>query len=294
MPDRTIIGVLLAVITMVAMAAVIPEPRKVAPGATGGGTPASSSSGDRVEAELERYRSMMAAGDPFANPGYLNVDRGETLWTQPSGQKNADLTMCDLGKGTGVVDGAYAELPRYFADAGRVLDLEGRLLWCMVHLQGRSAAELIKNRFSTPERTSDLEDLAAYVASKSNGKKLAAPQAHAREAEAYRLGEALFHRRQGPYDLACASCHGEPGRRIRLQPLPYFDDPAQARAVMATWPAYRVSQNALRTMQHRLYDCFWQMRLPQVDYASDVTIALTTYLAVKGAGAPIQAPSIKR
>ena len=186
MPDRTIIGVLLAVITMVAMAAVIPEPRKVAPGATGGGTPASSSSGDRVEAELERYRSMMAAGDPFANPGYLNVDRGETLWTQPSGQKNADLTMCDLGKGTGVVDGAYAELPRYFAD------------------------------------------------------------------------------------------------------------PAQARAVMATWPAYRVSQNALRTMQHRLYDCFWQMRLPQVDYASDVTIALTTYLAVKGAGAPIQAPSIKR
>lgn len=298
MVDRTIIGVLMAATAMVAVAAVIPEPRKAAPLPTAG-QPAASGAGAegsaaRIEAELERYRSMMDAGDPFANPGYLNVDRGETLWSQPAGQKNADLSMCDLGKGPGVVIGAYAELPRYFEDAGRVLDLEGRLLWCMVHLQGRSAAEMIKNRFSTPERTSDLEDLAAFVASKSNGKKLAPPQTDPREVAAYRLGEALFFRRQGPYDMACASCHGEPGRRIRLQPLPYFDDPAQARAVMATWPAYRVSQNALRTMQHRLYDCYWQMRLPQVDYTSDVTIALTAYLAGKGAGAVIQAPSIKR
>lgn len=288
MGERTIIGVLLAVAAMIVFAALIPERRRAPL------PPPADASQERIEAELDRYRTMMAGGDPFSNPGYLNVDRGELIWSQAAGQKNADLTMCDLGKGPGVVDGAYAELPRYFADAGRVLDLEGRLLWCMVHIQGRSSVELLKSRFSTPDHSSDLEDLTAFVASKSNGRKLSPPQAHAKEQQAYRNGEALFYRRQGPFDASCATCHSLPGRRIRLQPLPDFKEPADARAVMASWPAYRVSQNTLRTMEHRLYDCFWQMRLPQVDYASDGVIDLTTYLAVQGAGGVIQVPSIKR
>ena len=288
MRDHTIPGVALAILAMIVLAALLPEPRRSAPAAL------VAPGQDRIEAELERYRSMMAGGDPFSNPGYLNVDRGEQLWSTPAGQKNADLSICDLGKGAGVVVGAFAELPRYFADAGRVLDLEGRLLWCMVHIQGRSAVELIKLRFSNPDHTSDLEDLSAFVASKSNGMKLAPPLGHAREKAALAAGEARFFRRQGPFDMSCASCHGVSGRRIRLQPLPAFSEVKEARAVMSSWPAYRVSQNALRTMEHRLYDCFWQMRLPKADYASDGVIALTSYLAHKGAGAVIQVPSIKR
>ncbi len=33
---------------------------------------------DASEKEIEKYRKMI--GDPMANPGYLNVDRGEDLW----------------------------------------------------------------------------------------------------------------------------------------------------------------------------------------------------------------------
>lgn len=250
---------------------------------------------DKVDRELERFRGMLDASDPFSNPGYLFVDRGADLWAKLSGPRDVALAAsCDLGLGVGKVDGAYARLPRYFPDVGRVLDLEGRLLWCMVNLQGRSMTELIKNRFSTPERTSELEDLTAFVASKSNGQPLAAPLEHVKEKQARALGETIFFRRQGPWDFACATCHGEPGKRIRLQALPAFDVAKEAQAVMRSWPAYRVSQNTLRTMQHRLYDCFWQMRLPAVDYASDVTVALTSYLAAKGAGGIIEAPSIKR
>ncbi len=256
------------------------------------GAAAKSAPGDQVERELERYRAMLS--DPFANPGLLFVDRGEQHWTTPAGPKNASLEACDLGKGPGTLEGAYAELPRYFADAGRVLDLEGRLLWCMETLQGRDPKEVVKTKFSTADKTSELEDLTAFVANKSNGQKLAIKLDHSKEKEAYAVGEALFNRRQGPWDFACATCHEYEGKRIRLQNLPTFNDPKQAGAVMGTWPAYRVSQNTVRTMQHRLYDCFWQMRLPAVDYASDVTVALTTYLAKKGEGGVIEAPSIKR
>jgi sulfur-oxidizing protein SoxA len=34
---------------------------------------------DESEKEIERYRAMI--NDPMANPGYLNVDRGEVLWS---------------------------------------------------------------------------------------------------------------------------------------------------------------------------------------------------------------------
>ena len=99
---------------------------------------------DAVERELEKYRSMMKA-DPWSNPANLDADRGEVLWKKSAGPKNASLEQCDLGKGPGKVDGAFAELPRYFADADRVMDAETRILWCREKLQGIDNAEFLKN-----------------------------------------------------------------------------------------------------------------------------------------------------
>lgn len=78
---------------------------------------------DETEKAVEKYRQMLRE-DPWSNPGLLDADRGEGLWKAPSGPNNVSLEKCDLGKGAGVVDGALAELPRYFADAGKVMDLE--------------------------------------------------------------------------------------------------------------------------------------------------------------------------
>src|SRR3954447_24794174 len=80
--------------------------------------------------EIAKYRAALQDG----NPAELWEARGEDLWKKPRGPKNVSLERCDLGLGAGVVKGAYAQLPKYFADAGRVLDLESRLVWCMVNL----------------------------------------------------------------------------------------------------------------------------------------------------------------
>ena len=48
------------------------------------------------------------------------------------------------------------------------------------------------------------------------------------------------------------------------------------------------------TMQHRIADCYWQMRLPLIDYGSDVTVALTMFLVNQAKGGDITAPQIKR
>lgn len=248
---------------------------------------------DASEKEIERYRAMI--NDPMANPGYLAVDRGEALWAEPRGTKNVSLETCDLGQGPGKLEGAYAQLPRYFADADKVMDLEQRLLWCMDKIQGLDVKPIMAKPFSGPGRGSDMEDLVAFIANKSNGMKIATPVAHAKEKEAYAIGEALFYRRSAINDFSCSTCHGDPGKRIRLQGLPQLDKPGKdAQLTMASWPTYRVSQSALRTMQHRLWDCYRQMRMPAPDYASEAVTALAVFLNAQAAGGELNVPSIKR
>ena len=255
-----------------------------------GGAPAT----DSTERELEKYRSMLK-DDPWSNPAMLDVDRGEELWKTPRGPRNVSLQRCDVGRGPGRLKGAFALLPRYFRDAKRVMDLETRLVWCMEKLQGFARADILKRPYSKAnEPGTDLEALATYIAHESRGYKFRPSLRYRKEKEALAVGEALFFRRQGPMDFSCATCHVDPGKRIRLQELPVLVQPEIARQEIGDWPAYRVSQGTVMTMQHRITDCYWQMRLPQIDYGSDVTVALTMYLVNQAKGGEITAPQIKR
>src|SRR5260221_5421243 len=240
--------------------------------------------------EIQRYRQMIAEGSPVE----LFEFAGEELWKRPQGPSNVSLEKCDLGRGPGVLKGAYARLPRYFKDADRVMDLETRLLHCMTTVQGRSREEATKRVFGTEDAPSEMEYLSAYIAAASRGAPMAPGAAHPKEREAYALGQKLFFYRAGPWDFSCASCHGEQGKRIRMQELPVLSTPAAARPVDATWPAYRVSNSQFKTMQWRINDCYRQMRMPEPNYTSDLTIAIATYLTVTGRGEPYLGPGTKR
>lgn len=248
---------------------------------------------EEAGAEIERYREMI--NDPMANPAYLNVDRGEELWRTARGGKNVSLESCDLGKGPGVVEGAYAELPRYFADAKKVMDLEQRLLWCMENVQSLDTKEILSRKFGKPGATSDMEDLVAFIANKSSGMSFKAPLQHEEEKRAYAIGEELFYRRSSLMDFSCATCHSGDNQRIRLQELPNLSKQGKdAQASLGSWPTYRVSQSQMRTMQHRLWDCYRQMRMPAPEYGSDGITALLVYLTKQAEGGTLNVPSIKR
>ena len=240
--------------------------------------------------EIAKYRAALQDG----NPAELWEARGEGLWTTPRGPKNVSFATCDLGLGPGVVKGAYAQLPKYFADADRVMDLETRLVWCMVTQQGATDADARKNPFGGPGQKSDIEALVAYVTSESRGVKMHVALDHPKEKEAFALGEKMFVYRGGTHDFSCATCHGEDGKRIRLQDLPNLMSVAGAQKAYTTWPAYRVSQGELRTFQWRLNDCFRQQRFPELVFTSEASIALTMYLARNANGAAFDAPAIKR
>lgn len=238
---------------------------------------------------IAQYRAMLQDG----NPAELFVDKGELLWSEARGPKHASLQACDLGLGPGVLEGAWVQLPRYFKDTQRVQDLESRLLSCMQTLQGFDAQAIAQTPFGVGEQI-NVSALAAFVASKSEGKAFQLPQSHVEERRFYEMGKRLFYTRAGPYDFSCSTCHSQSDKRIRLQDLPNLTTPEGATAGFGAWPAYRVSNGQMWSMQQRLNDCFRQQRFPYPVFASDATIALGVFMGVNAKGGLAIAPALKR
>ncbi len=80
-------------------------------------TPAAAQTEDPVAAEFDKFREVLEQD----NPAELWEIKGEQLWKSPGGPNKVSLEKCDLGLGPGVVKGAYAQMPRYFADVDRVM-----------------------------------------------------------------------------------------------------------------------------------------------------------------------------
>jgi len=225
------------------------------------------------------------------NPAWIVIEQGEALFKQARGPKNASLERCDFGKGPGVVDGAYAELPRFFADTGKVMDLETRLVHCMKTLQGFTDDDAaIRQRHGS---ASDMMKLQSYIGSKSSGYAWNPPMKHPLEKAMRNAGEVMFYRRSGTMDFNCATCHSQTGKRIRASVLPNLYEPNEWTKAIS-WPAHRVGHEEVRSSQHRLLECLWQMRYPNIKGGSDASIALISFWTDAARGAPAIVPDLKR
>jgi len=225
------------------------------------------------------------------NPALWTADEGEALFNEQRGPNNISLETCDLGKGPGVVEGAYVELPRYFADTGRVMDLESRLVYCMTTIQGFSPDDPeVKQRHGSD---SDMMKLQTFIASKSSGLPWNPPLDHPLEQAMRDAGEVMFYRRAGTSDFSCATCHTGTGNRIRASVLPNINEPHEWTKAIS-WPAFRVGQQNVRSSTHRVRGCYWQMRQPQITPGSDAAIALMSYWTDAARGQPAILPDKKR
>ncbi len=283
---RAVIALSALVLACAAHAQMAAAPRKAAAQARH----TASTQKDAVTADFEKFRELMED----ASPAELFEAKGEELWKARRGPKNASLEQCDLGLGPGVLKGAYVRLPRYFADAGEMMDAERRIVYCMVTLQGFKAEDLAKQPFSTESHTPDPVSLVTYVAGQSRGMKIAVPQKDPKEREAYNIGREIFNFRAGPWDFSCASCHGEDGKRIRTQELPNLTSKQDAVRAFQGWPGYRMTGGLMHTLQWRMNDCFRQQRFPEPGYASETIADLLTYMGVNANGHVYKGPGIKR
>lgn len=247
------------------------------------------------EEKFGAFRDMLSED----NPGEFWIDAGKALFEEKRGPKQRSLQACDFGLGPGVLKGAYAQMPRYFADTGRVESLEGRLLTCMVRLQGFKEQDILQPHYlNAAEENStrdELTQLTAYVAAQSNGLPFSAALRHPAEQRAHDLGQYVFNRRMGSMDLSCANCHGSAGKVLRGVNLPVLTDPATAGKVTSAFPAYVLKDGNVRTWWWRNQRCVLAMRLPWLITGSDLDVALTLFQIKQGEGSrqPIAVPGTK-
>ena len=282
---------LAALFSAAAGAADKPAPTAKAAAKTAPAQPAAAPAAkDHVTAEFEKFREVLEED----NPAELFEAKGEDIWKNKKGPAGKSLADCDLGLGPGVVKGAYVQMPRYFADVGKVMDAERRVVHCMVTYLGYKEADIRKQPFSNDKVTPDHVSVLTYVAAQSKGMPVAVPQKTAQEREAYGVGKEIFNYRAGPYDFSCSSCHRDTGMRIRMQVLPNLTEKGEAIKAFYGWPGYRMTGGFMLTQQWRMNDCFRQQRFPEPRYLSDSISALLTYLTVNANGKTYNGPGIKR
>lgn len=243
------------------------------------------------------YRAALAED----NPGEFWVEDGKALFHKKRGSKNESLEKCDFGLGAGVLKGAFAQMPRYFKDTGRVETLEGRLVTCMTTLQGFKEEDILKphyvNAGEEDSRVDELTQLTSYVAAQSNGMPFAIKLSNDAEKHSYELGKMTFFRRMGAMDLSCANCHGPEakGRTIRGVELPILTDTKSIGPIMAAFPAYVLKDANMRTPWWRNERCILAMRLPWLKTGSEIDAALTMFMGYQASqdAAKIQIPGLK-
>ena len=266
------------------------QPAKKAPPPAKSPNPAVAPAKSAISEEFEKFRDVLEED----NPAELFEARGEDIWKNRKGPDGASMAQCDLGLGAGVVKGAYVQMPRWFADVGKVMDAERRVVHCMVKYLGYKEEDIRKQPFSNDRVTPDHVSVITYVAGQSRNMKIAAPQKHPKEIETYNIGKEIFAYRAGPYDFSCATCHGNDGLRIRTQDLPNLRKQDEAIRAYQGWSGYRMTGGFMLTQQWRMNDCFRQQRFPEPTYLSDSITALLDYMTVTANGQVYKGPGIKR
>ncbi|ADH65257.1 diheme cytochrome SoxA (sulfur oxidation) (plasmid) [Allomeiothermus silvanus DSM 9946] len=205
-------------------------------------------------------------------PGDLFASQGEELFHAKRGPKGKSLEECDFGLGPGKLEGAYARLPRYFPDTGKVEDLETRIVSCMERIQGFKP-EVIKR--------DEVVALTTFVASKSTKAKIAVRPQHPAELAMYTLGRELWYTRAGPRDMSCAICHDNyAGKRVRLSPVM-----SPKQGLGSEWPAYRFEEDRMYTFENRIQFCYTSVGIPAPAFYSEPQIALTMYILTEASKA---------
>ena len=75
--------------------------------------------------------------------------------------------------------------------------------------------------------------------------------------------------------------------------LPYVGNPQEWTKAIS-WPALRVGQHNVRSTNHRLRGCLYQMRYPNLKPGSETYMALISYWTDAARGQPAILPDMKR
>lgn len=216
------------------------------------------------------------------NPAELFLMQGEEfLQAQIGGEAG-------LAKFLGVKEDALAKeiarFPKYIKKIDMVVGLDQML-----------QAAMAENK-KTPYKigSKEMNYMVAFVKSLANEEAINLDLNDKHTKEYLALGKKVFEERRGGRGLSCNSCHNKDtiGTRLRMQILPALGDPKFKSG--ATWPAYRMTESRLVTLQGRFRGCMNNSLMAKLPEASPEMVALEIYVMSLAQGQEIAIPGLKR
>src|SRR5215210_2822630 len=213
--------------------------------------------------------------DPTANPGMLWVLDGETLWNQKAGTARQSCADCH-GAAETSMKGVAARYPAFNQAAGRPINLEQRINLCRSERQQATPLAW---------ESKELLALSAYVGSQSRGVPIEDKSDEKLE-PFIENGRALFHLRQGQFNLSCSQCHDDNwGKRLAGSTIPQGHPNG--------YPLYRLEWQSLGSLQRRFRNCFVGVRAEPFAAGAPELIDLELYLMSRASGLPIETPAVR-
>jgi sulfur-oxidizing protein SoxA len=222
------------------------------------------------------------------NPAEMDIEYGSEIFEDAVGGEAALAEF--FGVKPENLTKYIAGFPRYIEKLEMVVGLD-QALQAAMHVNGKKPYKLTGK---------EMVSLSAYVKSLANDMKNQVDiRADKHIAEAYKLGEQMWYTKRGIRGFSCSDCHdslesgkGVAGMILRTQQLPMVSD-ISANS-MGTWPAYRMKNSQLTTLQKRFKQCMNNSMQAKIPEGSKEMVALEVYVANMNKNMPIQIPGLKR
>ncbi len=210
--------------------------------------------------------------DDFANPGFLWVDQGKSLFSEAIGT----TPTCASCHSSGLA-GVAATYPKIDQRSGRLLNLEGRINVCRARHQGLEPLEYESNA---------LLALAAFVANQSRGYPITVDVSGPAQTH-LENGRGYFYTKRGQFNFSCNQCHTENwGKRLRGDMI--------SQGHGNGFPAYRLEWQMLGSLQRRLRDCDIGVRAEPLPFGDQTYVDVELFLASRAAGLVGESPAVRR
>ena len=213
--------------------------------------------------------------DDFDNPGMIFVDQAQEVWDTVDGSAGKACASCHEDVETSM-KGVRAVYPKWNETAGEVRTLAMQVNDCRENQMG---AEKWKYDGG------DMAAMEALISVQSRGMPVNVA-IDGPVQSTWEQGKEMYYARTGQLELSCANCHEQNyGNMIRADHL--------SQGQINGFPVYRLKNTKLNTAHARFKGCVRDTRAETYKSGSSEFVALELYVASRGNGLSVEAPSVR-
>ena len=213
--------------------------------------------------------------DDFDNPGMLYVEQALAAFETVMGTEGNSCATCHQNAES--LAGVRATYPKWDEAHGMVQTVEMQVIECQTERMGMAEPY---GYDSQPMR-----NMTALIASVARGQTINVA-IDGPAAEAWALGEQIYHTAYGQMELSCAHCHeGNYGNLIRADHL--------SQGQVNGFPTYRLKNANIVSVHNRFRGCIRDTRGEPYAIGSPEFVALELYVASRGNGLSVEGPSVR-